>query len=136
VSFAARHGIENHEQLAHAGGERPPQRGLPCLAMRDLLPIQPFGLSAVGAAATFAARRDFSPRLYRSAASPTLIFLSDRKHTRLLKKASDLNIWVVLERIRDRHQNRHQTIGESRQSYNLLIFLVGGAGFEPATLGL
>src|SRR5260370_25578742 len=40
----------------------PPQRGLPRLAIRDFFPLQPFGLSAIGEAATFAARRDLSPR--------------------------------------------------------------------------
>jgi len=40
----------------------PPQRGLPRLAIRDFLPLQPFGLSASGGAATSAARRDFSPK--------------------------------------------------------------------------
>jgi hypothetical protein len=40
----------------------PPQRSLPRLAIRDFLPLQPFGLSANGGAATFAARRDFSPK--------------------------------------------------------------------------
>jgi hypothetical protein len=39
----------------------PPQRGLPCLAIRDFLPAQPFGLSASGGATTLAAGRDFSP---------------------------------------------------------------------------
>ena len=41
---------------------RPPQRGLPRLAIRDFLPLQPFGLSASGGTATLAARRDFSPK--------------------------------------------------------------------------
>ena len=41
---------------------RPPQRGLPRLAIRDFLLIQPFGLSAIGGAATLAARRDLSPK--------------------------------------------------------------------------
>src|ERR1700723_4310732 len=40
----------------------PPQRGLPRLAIRDVFPLQPFGLSASGGAATSAARRDFSPK--------------------------------------------------------------------------
>ena len=39
----------------------PPQRGLPRLAIPDFFPLQPFGLSACGGAATFAARRDLSP---------------------------------------------------------------------------
>src|SRR6266446_3882184 len=40
----------------------PPQRGLPRLAIRDFFPLQPFGLSAIGVAATFAARRDLAPK--------------------------------------------------------------------------
>jgi hypothetical protein len=40
----------------------PPQRGLPRLAIRDFFPLQPFGLSAIGEAATLAARRDLSPK--------------------------------------------------------------------------
>src|SRR5215472_7387566 len=40
----------------------PPQRGSPRLAIRDFLPRQPFGLSAVGEATTSAARRDSSPK--------------------------------------------------------------------------
>src|SRR5580700_10922480 len=40
----------------------PPQRGLPRLAIRDVFPLQPFGLSASGGAAPSAARRDFSPK--------------------------------------------------------------------------
>jgi hypothetical protein len=40
----------------------PPQRGLPRLAIRDFLPLQPFRLSANDGAATLAARRDLSPK--------------------------------------------------------------------------
>src|SRR5271169_5325425 len=40
----------------------PPQRGLPRLAIRDFLPLQPFGLSVRGGAAALAARRDLSPK--------------------------------------------------------------------------
>src|SRR5229473_1735583 len=40
----------------------PPQRGLPRLAIRDFFPLQPFGLSAIGGAATLAARRDLAPK--------------------------------------------------------------------------
>src|SRR5229473_3848832 len=40
----------------------PPQRGLPRLAIRDFFPLQPFGLSAIGEAATLAARRDLAPK--------------------------------------------------------------------------
>src|SRR5216684_3830362 len=40
----------------------PPQRGLPRLAIRDFFPLQPFGLSAIGVAATLAARRDLAPK--------------------------------------------------------------------------
>jgi len=40
----------------------PPQRGLPRLAIRDFFPLQPFGLSASGEAATLAARRDLAPK--------------------------------------------------------------------------
>jgi hypothetical protein len=35
---------------------------LPRLAIRDFLPTQPFGLSAIGEAATLAARRDLAPK--------------------------------------------------------------------------
>src|SRR5215469_374900 len=41
---------------------QPPQRGLPCLAIRDLAPLQPFGLGAIGGTATLAARRDPAPK--------------------------------------------------------------------------
>src|SRR5713226_7592497 len=40
----------------------PPQPGLPRLAIRDFFPLQPFGLSAIGVAATLAARRDLAPK--------------------------------------------------------------------------
>jgi K+-transporting ATPase KdpF subunit len=43
---------------------------LPRLAIRDFLPTQPFGLSAIGEAATLAARRDLSPKAAPVCQSP------------------------------------------------------------------
>src|SRR6202011_3528084 len=69
----------------------PPQRGLPRLAIRDFLPIQPFGLSASGEAATLAARRDLSPK----AASVCRTTNSDSRTSSPTYKAVEERCWIV-----------------------------------------
>jgi hypothetical protein len=59
--------------------------------MRDFLPRQPFGLSAIGGAATSAARRDSSPR-----AAPACRFTNFDSFTRSSTYKAAEKSWLAM----------------------------------------